>query len=153
MLQQIILILIKGTIIKLLFNNACQIAHCQQQTNLSNRLDSDENINFKSALSSLGFNLMCLLNCTRYASLNASDGIRFIVPEARVHQCLLDNPYDTSQPPLVRINGLLQPIVISYAMFMTELISFEGEFIAFDYTFFYFWNDAYRCVDQCVMRI
>lgn len=100
--------------------------------------------NFKASSASLGFDLICAIDCSPYAALNKTQGIRFAMPEARIHQCLSDNKYDVSQPPIIRVDGSVQPIIITIAIFMTTLVSFEGEIIAFDYSFLYFWNDAYR---------
>ena len=70
--------------------------------------------NFKASSSSLGFDLTCAIDCSPYAALNKTQGIRFAMPEARIHQCLSDNKYDVTQPPIVRVAGSIQPIIISY---------------------------------------
>ena len=113
----------------------------------SSGFNSTFNYSLLSSYASLtSFSDTCLLDCSPYAALTASSKLKYAVAEARIHQCFLANPYDTSQPPLVRLptSTTPLPIVIYYAMFMVTLVSFESEIISFDYRLFYAWNDAYR---------
>ena len=110
---------------------------------------SNSTFNFSSVFSDAmrsASSVTCLVDCSPYAALTASSGLKYAVAEARIHQCFLSNSYDTSQPPLVRLptSTTPLPIVIYYAMFMVTLVSFESEIISFDYRLFYAWNDAYR---------